>query len=554
MYRIRHIRLWAVSLLILLVAACKRDSVSDAELLVSLYIPSSTMTRAETGMVSPRQDELKVTSLQIWAFLSEGGTLVSYKDFSVDLDDSGVSHSAITRFSLPLSDDMFRQLTAETRPKVDVYAVANAASAVDELPDVNTSRDALDQIVLNGIGGNSPLTMSVPEAGLPMSGVLKEADVTGGYPVLNISTLRLTRAVSKIRFVFCQQGLPATDSSPAVIANEQCKIISIAFDGTDNDKDCQIATTERLFTTQSFDLGNNPGYTPLSASIQGTSEQPLISNGQLSVVLDPEELVFRSLGFESETAENYESRLDDAIALESQVGPIYLRETDKTISGTITYSTYADEENRTARFSMYPGDVFSRNHTWIVYAYFIEESMKLELKEVVLPWEWSTYSVDYTVGSVNVVRRFTVFDTPVPSFKKVQTEDGYFDVTFWHTLDNQENVINGDIIIATPVGGKLHVIPVPGKDEGSALTDAFIVTPAEQTIYPNYENMANGRIEDCRIPIQIRCNPDRYENSSLEGNYIDLHFSVETPDGRFVDLASESIDYYRFILKQNWNQ
>jgi len=29
---------------------------------------------------------------------------------------------------------------------------------------------------------------------------------------------------------------------------------------------------------------------------------------------------------------------------------------------------------------------------------------------------------------------------------------------------------------------------------------------------------------------------------------------VETLDGRFVDLGSESIDYYRFILSSSWNQ
>ena len=28
--------------------------------------------------------------------------------------------------------------------------------------------------------------------------------------------------------------------------------------------------------------------------------------------------------------------------------------------------------------------------------------------------------------------------------------------------------------------------------------------------------------------------------------------SVETQDGRYIDLGSESIDYYRFILDSNW--
>lgn len=568
MKRIRHIvRLTAVLLAALSVASCHLypvpDVYADPELMVSLYIPGATMTRAETGFVSPLDEERKVTSLQIWVFLSESGELVTYKSFTSDLDQSGLPLATITRFGMPLSDEMFALLTAENRPKVDVYAVANAASALNDLPTEITSRDALDQQVVNKIGGSWPMTTAVPEAGLPMSGVLKGTDVTGGYPVLNIATLKLIRCVSKVRFVFCQQGIPATETSPAAVANENCKIIHISFDGTDHGKDCQIASTERLFTTQIFDLGDVPGYIPLSASFNGTVSNPLISNRKLSVVVDPEELFFRGPGYETETAEHYEARLDAAIAQESQAGPLYLRETDKTISGTITYriSPDGEGENLTAAFSMEAGDVFSRNHTWIVYACFVEETKQLKLKVVDLPWDWTGYNLDFTESSVNVIRRFTVFETPTPTFKKVQTEDGFYDVSFWHTVevDGQptENVLEGDIIIATPVGGTLHVIPVPGTNGNHLVPDAITVTPSEATIYPNYQSPdnPNGRIEHCRIPIRIRCNTaGGYTDEQLEGNYMDLHFSVETTDGRFIDLGSESIDYYRFILSSTWNQ
>lgn len=553
MRRFWHIVFLAVGLFLLPMMSCQRDALEEPSLKVSLYIPGSTMTKAETGSVSPLEEELKITSLQVWVFLSSDGTLISYKKFTDGLSQSGISRSTITRFGLPLSREMFATLTAEPRPKVDVYAVANAASATSTVLDEETTRDALDAVVVNGIGGNSPLTMAVPAAGLPMSGILKGADVSGGYPVLNITTLRLVRAVSKIRFVFCQQGIPATDTTPATVGNEECEIVGISFDGTEGGKDCQIGASERLFTAQAFDLGDTPAYTPLSSSISG---DPLIPNSKLSIVEDPELLFFRGFGNETESAEQYEQRLDDAVTADSQIGPIYLRETDKTISGTITYRAFSGGENKTVRFSM-DGDVFSRNHTWIVYACFMEETMRLTLKTVVLPWEYTSYHSDFTEGTVNVIRRFTVFDTPVPTFKKVQTEDGFFDVSFWHTVTIEEavleNAIQGDIIIATPVGGTLHVIPVPGKDGGSAITDAIKVTPEQAPIYPNYEG-DNGRIEDCRIPITIYCNHTNYSNDQLEGNYIDLHFCVETPDGRFVDLGSESIDFYRFILRKNWNQ
>lgn len=543
----------AALLLMLPGTSCRRvnPDLPDASLTVSMYIPGSTITKAETGMVSPLEEELKITSLQIWAFLSSDGRLISYKSFAGGgLQQSGVSRSTITRFGLPLSQGMFKLLTTDPRPKVDVYAVANVQSATDAVLNEATSRDALDAVTVNQIGGNSPLTMAVPEAGLPMSGVLKGADVTGGYPVLNITTLKLIRAVSKIRFVFCQQGIPATETTPATPGNDECEIVGISFDGGEG---CQIGNSERLFTSDTFDLGTAPEYTPLSSSITGS---PLIPNSKLSIVEDPEVLFFRGFGNETESAEHYEARLDAAVAADSQIGPIYLRETDKTISGTISYRIESGGELRTAHFSM-AGDVFSRNHTWIVFASFMEETMKLTLKTVVLPWEWTSYHSDFKESSVNVIRRFTVFDTPVPTFKKVQTQDGFYDVSFWHTVELEdatvENAVRGDIIIATPVGGTLHVIPVPGKEGGSAITNAITVSPASATIYPNYAG-DNGRIEDCRIPIIISCNHTDYTDQQLEGNYIDLHFCVETPDGRFIDLGSESIDYYRFILKQNWNQ
>lgn len=561
MRRIWHIACWAV-LLVLSASSCRRSLPrTDAQLIVSLYIPGEVMTRAETGMVNPLSDELKITSLQIWAFLSESGTLISYKEFASGLDNTGMPNSSVTRFGLPLSEEMFQRLSSSPRPKVDVYAVANAASAVSVVPGEGTSRDALDNLVVTEIGGNWPLTRSVPEAGLPMSGVLKGADVTGGYPVLNISALKLVRAVSKLRFVFCQQGIPATESSPAVVANPDCEIVNITFDGKNGGKDCQIGTTERLFTTQSWDLGDTPGYVALSTTIYGKDRESLIPNSHLSLVEDPELLFFRGPDNETETAEHYEARLDAAIGSDSQVGPIYFRETDKTISGKISYRVAEDGDLLEARFSMEEGDVFSRNHTWIVYACFVEETMKLELKVVVMPWEWNSYSMDFTTSSVNVIRRFSVFESSPASFHKTKTKDGYFDVRFWHTIEvegeSEENVIEGDILIATPVGATLHVVPVPGTLGSTLLTDAILVSPAEATIYPNYQSPdnPNGRIEHCRIPIQIKCNRSKgYTDAQLEGNYIDLHFIVETTDGQFIDLSSESLDLYRFILAENWNQ
>lgn len=566
MKRMMHIlRITVMLLAALPVISCHHSDPLEenhAELSVSIYIPDITPTKAETGNVGALSNEKIFSSLQLWVFVSSGtsdGQLVGYKGFnSSELANTGLPHSTITRFGMPLSREMFNTLS-QSGATVDVYALANAASAGATSLGQRTTRGELDALVLSGsVFGVSPLTMAVPATGLPMSGVLKDAQVTGSYPVLNISTVNLTRAVSKLRFVFSQQGTLASGSGPAVAKNPDCVVKSISFGGTATGHDCQIAESEKLFTDHKYGATDNPfeidGYTPLSTVIAGESGEPLMRNRDLSIFEHPDELLFRSPGHELESAQDYESRLDEAVAASSQIGPIYIRETDKLISGTIVYNT--GEEDQTATFSMPAGNVLSRNHSWILYAYFAEATRTLQLKIVVLPWEKSSYAFDFTTSTVNVVRRFTITENDPVTFKKVQTADGYYDIFFWHTLDEQPNIIKGDILISTPVGQKLHVVPVAGALPGYTKVDGiFSVSPMSQVIYPNYQHPEDGRIEDCKIEFTISCNPGTHSAAELEGNYIDLHFCVEIGDNeRWIDLDTESIDYYRIILKQNWSE
>ena len=558
MKKMMHILRMAVMLLTALpVISCHHldREVEHAELSVSIYIPEMSATKAETGSVGALTGEKYFSTLQLWVFVNGGtydGRLAGYKEFSsADLADTGLPHSTITRFGMPLTPEMFAILSQDGA-KVDVYAVANAASTGNTSLGEGTSRSALDALVIAGSAfGSSPLTMAVPAAGLPMSGMLKAAPVTGGYPVLNVSTVNLTRAVSKIRFVFCQQGTPASGSDPAVANNPACVVKNITFD-------CQISGSEKLFTDHKYGDTDNlfeiDGYTPFNGVISGESGAPLKKNSDLTICAHPDELLFRSPGHETETAREYESRLDAAIDASSQVGPIYIRETDSAISGTILYNT--GEGDQTATFCMAAGDALTRNHSWILYAYFAEATRTLQFKIVVLPWDKSSYDFDFTTATVNVVRRFTITENDPATFKKTQTADGYYDIYFWHTLNSQENIIRGDILVATPVGQKLHVVPVAGALDGCTKVDGiFSITPMEATIYPNYQHPEDGRIEDCRIEFAITCNPGTHTDAELEGNYIDLHFCVEIGNNeRWIDLDSESIDYYRIILKKNWNE
>lgn len=535
-------------------AACSHSDVIEeepAELSVSICIPDMGSTKAETGTVGALSGEKVFSSLQLWVFIHGGtndGQLVGYKGFtSAQLSASGLPHNTITRFGMPLSREMF-VLLSKKETRVDVYAVANAASATSTTLGEGLSRSELDAIVLRGdTFGAESLTMAVPAAGLPMSGVLKETSVTGSYPVLNISTVTLTRAVSKIRFVFCQQGKKSPGTDTVVASNTSCIIKSITFDS-------QIAASEMLFTDQTYGNTDNPfeidGYTPLAATLAGESGAPLMSNADISVSEHPDDLLFRSAGHTTESAREYEERLDAAIASSSQLGPIYLRETDKLISGTIIYNV--GDGDVSAAFTMPEDNVLTRNHSWILYAYFAETTKTLQFKIVVLPWDKSTYDEEFTTSPniVNVVRRFTIQEDPARFFKH-QNSNGYFDIYFWHTFNNEPNIIKGDIIIDSPVGQKIHLVAVPGVMDGHTKIDnIFTVSPESYVIYPN---PTNGYSEDCLLEFEISCNPGSYTAAQLQGNYIDIHFCVEIGDNeRWIDLDSESIDYYRIILKEDW--
>ncbi len=527
-------------------ASCERTLVEDLpELSVSIYIPDMGATKRETGNVVALASEKVFSSLQIWVFLHDDGQLVGYKSFSPTLlESTGLTHSATTRFGMPLSPAMFKNLSQDGTT-VDVYALANAASVPNAAGlDGETTRSMLDGIIMSdSTFGASPLTWAVPTAGLPMSGVLKEATVTGGYPVLNISTVTLTRAVSKIRFVFSQQGTPATDTAPAAPDKPTCVIKSISFG-----EDCGIAAQEKLFTDQNFD---SIGYTPLSTVIAGEDEEhPLIPNADITVLEHPDDLLFHSVGHTTESAQEYEKRLDDAIAASSQVGPIYIRETNKLISGTIVYNTGGDDLTATFSMKADDGNILSRNHSWILYAYFADATKTLQFEIVVLPWGKESFDYGYEAKTVNVVRRFTISESH--KFKKHKNKDGYYDIYFWHTLGGQPNVVKGDIIIATPVGQKIHVVPVPGAPEGrTPIEGLFSVSPMEAIIYPN-----GTATEDCKIEYVISCNTNgltEEQLNELEGNYLDLHFCIEIGNNeRWIDLDSESIDFYRIILKEDW--
>jgi hypothetical protein len=96
------------------------------------------------------------------------------------------------------------------------------------------------------------------------------------------------------------------------------------------------------------------------------------------------------------TGQEYEDLINEGIADDklSDLGTVYLRESNKALAGVINYaitpygSVTQNEKTKTSYSMRNVGD-FSRNHTWIVYGYFVTNGdLKINVVEL-KNWESS---------------------------------------------------------------------------------------------------------------------------------------------------------------------
>ena len=357
---------------VLLLAACSKDgdSPEDTQPVINVYVYSPdhpTITRGDIGNVAPIDNTLNeslITSLQIWVFEHGTETLVSYyTPTSVD----NLKNAKGVTYQLKVSDAF---ANAKPKPNVDVYVVANVKSVNCGL----TLGDQTTRATLEGaqIGsdyfGLDPLTGTVPTDGLPMSGVLRDVAVTGSAPVFEISSVKLTRAVSKLRFIFSKDNV----ETPVKITG-----IKLGVD-LENNPISLIPTVEYLFLKADHSLYNiSDSYVP--PAVGGTELLPDASSLKTDGIKsneDPLKYTYQS----GQDAQDYEDLIVAGVSAGklSNVGPYYLRETDKKLSGVITYLIGDDTTDKKAKFEMKTAGDFSRNHTWIVYAYYGVDGMKVE--------------------------------------------------------------------------------------------------------------------------------------------------------------------------------
>ena len=358
-------------ILALLLMACSKSSDETEKVpqgeekqpMLSFYVyaPEHPMlTRASVGDVNPIGEEAKVNSLQIWVFETANGKLVAYYE-PQSADISKLNNDEGNVYQVPVTHDF-----ANRRPRVDVFVLANATNSTT---GSNATRAELEAALLSTSFGCDKLVKTVPSAGLPMSGVLKNQPITGEKPVLRIgtdfsamATVRLARAVSKLRFVF------------SALTGSDLKITGITIDAGD----APMSNEEYLFLNEPYNGRNCNIKSYLSSAVPFISATA--SSLAVKEVVEPLEYTFID-GMED--AQDYETRICAAINAGTLTswGPFYLPESDKKLTGTITY-TVGGSEPVTAKFEMVDAGDFTRNHTWLVYAYYGDAVLQFNLVDV----------------------------------------------------------------------------------------------------------------------------------------------------------------------------
>jgi hypothetical protein len=195
--------------------------------------------------------------------------------------------------------------------------------------------------------------------------MLTTQPVVGDAPTLRVgtlsavSTVQLTRAVSKLRFVFAKTTGEAKVSITSIKINDE-----------------MIPEVEYLF--------DKPESVTISYNIEA-GELLSLPIDDIAQTADPTDYIYFN-----QDAQEYENLINEAGL--TVRGPIYLRESDKQLAGTITYTIGGGEE-KIANFAMQQAGDFSRNHTWIVYAYYVGTG-NLQVQSLYVK-DWSTKEMNY---------------------------------------------------------------------------------------------------------------------------------------------------------------
>ena len=344
MKRVLDIEVWMLLMVAMLLTACSdhsgegSDEKGDCFLNIYVYAPEHPMlTRADVGTIASRTaKEHEVKTLQIWVFKHSDGGLVGYLEAKPTFLNETPGQE---KFQIKVLDKVF----ADHPENVDVYVVANAGSCGlatgDNSLKERTKREELDAAMIGEgyFGVNTLVSESYMQTeGLPMSGILKNQSIYGSYPTLRVgtqdamATLQLIRAVSKLRFVICRKKGKVDNDGNDIAKKKLVSIESIELDSE------VIPTASYLMPVEKPSYSSLE-YVPESPTVIDfggiTKEQ--VESGVIPEVPNPMNYIY-----ESQTAQAYEDLINGAVSENKlkEIGPIYFRESDKKLTGTISYT------------------------------------------------------------------------------------------------------------------------------------------------------------------------------------------------------------------------
>lgn len=370
----RHM-IWLMGGFLLLLTSCASgDKVEEepAVLKIYVYTPDKPIVTRNIGETDATEDEAKINDLHIWVFNNYDGKLIGYLEDTGDVLDDG----------LPLTMNVKSDFI-ETTHEVDVYVLAN-----DDRFSATATRSQLDAALVDGFGVSS-LKSNVPDGGLPMSGVIKKQEIWGQAPVFSIgnnntlATVKLVRSVSKVRFVFTS-------------VDEGHHVDRITFDAA------TMPTEEYLFLKNNYNVNGGSGtkYNVGSTYNSQEIEMYVQPTPETPTTIPVCSVAPSFYSYDDQTGDNYEQLINGGLTNIPDgknhpdltlVAGYYLTESNIKITGKITY-----DGDHTKNFEMSDLGDFARNHTWIIYAYFVAagelEVSTVSVKPWIMDWEDKTGS------------------------------------------------------------------------------------------------------------------------------------------------------------------
>lgn len=337
--------------------------------------PAGTSGTPGQDETNPSPDtEEKITSIRVWAFRSGSDRATA----------TPIGFKSETNLSVKGSHNVSMMITrknAENLGKIDLYILLNAESegVLDGTDCIKMTRAELEALVIKnnfGIANGTAKTTEVPQAGLPISRVIKELDVTDNIKdnatdaALHSINIPLIRAVSKLHFFFTRKKVKDKDKN-----TEGVEVTKIEVNEN------VIPTQSSVFPTATTDANKETeGLTGDLTSLSYLSQKMTfgsVATKDIGPVSDPTSYIRKP----GQTAEAYITQLR-GVTTECHLS--YLRETDKELTGTIYYKLNKSGAVKQTPFSISKA---YRNHEMVVYGYFLgDKESTLTLKYYVADW------------------------------------------------------------------------------------------------------------------------------------------------------------------------